>query len=213
MRSQMRGEFDPIPRLRPIPCSRPRCPIPRGPDRSSHPARLAFVYLAERTCNHSSGTGPGRFVWRPAGRARQKPCLSPAPKESPRPIPLRSAATRPSGKPNRAPRYLAGKSRAFCPPPKESPRLIPLKSRPAISANKKSRPRFHGAIGRLLVCGGASYFFYSMAWYPAGNPAFRTHAFFESLAGLCPFTFRTPWLSVRGPLWMLYKQWPCQSPR
>ena len=37
-----------------------------------------------------------------------------------------------------------------------------------IEEPKKNRPAFGGAFGRLLVCGGASYRFYSMTRYPVG---------------------------------------------
>lgn len=43
--------------------------------------------------------------------------------------------------------------------------------RPIGHPHKKIAPVLLGAFGRLLVCGGASYFCYSRAWYPALHPA------------------------------------------
>jgi len=39
---------------------------------------------------------------------------------------------------------------------------------PLFRPPEKNRPAFGGAFGRLLVCGGASYRFYSMTRYPVG---------------------------------------------
>src|SRR5262249_3978404 len=74
---------------------------------------------------------------------------------------------------------------------------------------QKNRPAFGGAFGRLLVCGGASYCCYSVAWCPAlrCSPC-RSHAFFESVACLLHLS-----LGPLRPLLLLYKQWPCQRPR
>jgi hypothetical protein len=71
-----------------------------------------------------------------------------------------------------------------------------------------------GAFGRLLVC--VEERLIVVVQWPGvrpGNPAVRTHAFFESLALLASPSLKTVPASPACFIVLLYKQWPCQRLR
>ena len=88
-------------------------------------------------------------------------------------------------------------------------RRNPPRRKSAFSPPTKNRPGFYP--GRSVACLCVEERLIFVIRWPGVRfrvQLSRTHAFFESLAFL-----PSPSGASFGPLWLLYLQWPCQSPR